>query len=162
MCVHWLSFVVDLKSLVHQMSSFPGSSLPPFPRLVSSTHHQLRNQVVEARFSLAARYHLRRRVQRRQLNSIELDVTPMLLATTMTSSRSCGVETRHTRTLTTLQNPPYNMYRVGANAHWARRVVPRSVFSNQECTSHCHITQDTHYSSFRKPESQSHHSQSVT
>ena len=113
-------------------------------------------------FPFAARYNLRLRVRSRQLNSGELDVTPMCLASTMTTSRSNGVETRHTRTLTTLQNPPYNMYRVGANAHWARRVNLRSVFSNQECTSHCHITQDTHYSSCRKPESQSHHSQSIT
>ena len=162
MRVHWLSCIVDL--LV---------ACPPdvFLRLFSSPlfssrlfHTPLAPKPVcgSADFPFAARYNLRLRVRSRQLNSGELDVTPMCLASTMTTSRSCGVETRHTRTLTTLQNPPYNMYRVGANAHWARRVNLRSVFSKQECTSHCLMSHDTHYSSYMKPESLSRHSQSVT
>ena len=143
--------------------SSSGSSLPPVS-LSRLFHTPLapKPSCGSADFSFAARFNLCRRVQSRQLNSFELDVTPMFLATAITASRSNGVETRHTRTLTTLQNPPYNMYRVGANAHWARRVNLRSVFSKQECTSHCLMSHDTHYSSYMKPESLSRHSQSVT
>ena len=118
-----------------------------------------------ADFPVAARYNLRLRVRSRQLNSGELDVTPMYLAIAMTTSRSGGVETRHTGTLTISTETPLQHVQSGGRTNCAGRVcncVLCSVFSKQECTSHVHITQDTHYSSHWQPESQSSNSPSVT
>ena len=149
------------------INSLPNQSTGFSPFYLNYGHEpvtptQLLKGCGSADFSFAARFNLCRRVQSRQLNSFELDVTPMFLATAMTTSRSNGVETRQQGTLLTSTQPPYNMYRVGANAHWARRVKLHSVFSKQECTSHCLMSHDTHYSSYMKPESLSRHSQSVT
>ena len=143
--------------------SSSGSSLPPVS-LSRLLHTPLapKPSCGSADFSFAARFNLCRRVQSRQLNSFELDVTPMFLATAITASRSNGVETRHTRTQTNSTKPPLQHTLVGDERTGKKRVQLRSVFSKQECSSHCHILQNTHYSSYREPESQSHRSQSVT
>ena len=101
-----------------------GSSLPPI--LVSTLPHafKLRNQVVEARLDysfFATCNNLRRHVQSRQLNSGELDVTPIRLATAMAASRSCGVETRQLGTQSTSTKPPYNIHNVGDERSLAGR-----------------------------------------
>ena len=101
-----------------------GSSLPPF--LDSTLPHafKLRNQVVEARldyFFLAACTNLCRCVQRRQLNSGELDVTPIRLATAMMASRSCGVEMRQLGTRSISTKPPYNIHSTGDERSLAGR-----------------------------------------
>ena len=69
--------VVDLLSLVHQMSS-SGSSLPPF--LVPTLPHAFSSETKlwkRGVSSLAALLNPHRRVRSRQLNSCELDVTSM-------------------------------------------------------------------------------------
>ena len=68
----------------------------------------------------------------------------------------------HTRTLTLYKIPLTTYTKWGRTLTGKEESVSRSVFSKQECTSHCHIIQDAHYSSHRKPESQFHHFQSVT
>ena len=143
--------------------SSSGSSLPP-ASLSRLFHTPLapKPSCGSADFSFAARFNLYRRVQSRQLNSFELDVTPMFLATAITASRSNGVETRHTRTQTNSTKPPLQHTLAGDERTGKKRVQLRSVFSKQECTSHCLMSHDTHYSSYMKPESLSRHSQSVT
>ena len=106
-----------------QCCSF-GSSLPPI--LVSTLPHafKLRNQIVDARLDdsfFAACDNLRHRVQSRQLNSGELDVTPIPLAIAMTASRSCGVESRQQGTQSTSTKPPYNIHSVGDERSLAGR-----------------------------------------
>ena len=83
-----------------------------------------------ADFRIAARYNLRRRIRSRQLNSSELDVTPMYLAITMTMSRSGGVETRHKRTLTNSTETPFTTCTEwGTNELCRKSVQLRSLFS---------------------------------
>ena len=104
--------------------SSSGSSLPPF--LVSTLPHAFSSETNLWKRGwiysfLAPCNNLCRRVQSQQLNSGELDVTPIRLATTMTASRSGGVESRQQGTQSTLQNPLYNMHNVGDERQLAGR-----------------------------------------
>ena len=100
---------------------------------------ELRNQIVEARFCqffFAAFANLRRRVRSRQLNSSELNVTPMLDDAAATLSRSSGAESRQQGIVNTLQNPLYSIHS-GGERQPARRVqfVHFVHVQGQECTT---------------------------
>ena len=95
--------------------------------LVSTLPHafKVRNQIVEARcdyFLFAAYNNLRRQVQSRQLNSSELDVTPMCKCYFNDVSGSSGAKSRQHGAQSTLQNPLYNMHSTGDERSLAGRV----------------------------------------
>ena len=91
---------------------FPPALL--FPLSLSQLFHtpsELRNQIVEARldyFLLSCCGNLRRRVQRRQLNSGELDVTPMSKDIAATSSQLSGAESGNKEPNKLSTKPPYS------------------------------------------------------
>ena len=78
-------------------------------------------------FSFAARSNLRRRVQRRQLNSSELNVTPMSGDTVATSSRSSSAESGQQGTQTDSTETPLHL-RWGTKRWFTvkKEYVPRS------------------------------------
>ena len=117
------------------MSSF-GSCLPPFssPRFF---HTPLAPKPVcgSADFSVAARYNLRLRVRSRQLNSGELDVTPMYLRLRrrhpdLAAWRRDTLEHKQYYTI-----PLTACTRRGRTLTGQEELKLRSVFSKQECTT---------------------------
>ena len=133
-----------------------GSSLPPFLVSTLPDAFKLRNQIGEARcdyFLFAAYNNLRRQVQSRQLNSGELDVTPMCRCYCNDVSGSSGAESRQHGTQSTIQNPLYNIQSLGDERQLAGRVSCSKLRSKSGMYNHRHMNQDTHYSSHMKPKS---------
>ena len=94
---------------------------------------------------------LSRRVRSRQLNSCELDVTPMGDATS-TTRPDLSAWRRDTHTNNKATKPPYKSQHWGTNSLAGRGCTVRSrSCSKQECTTIVHMTRMSHDSS---PENQ--------
>ena len=119
-CASTGCLVVDLLSLVHQMSS-SGSSLPPF--LVPTLPHAFSSETKlwkRGVSSLAALLNPHRRVRSRQLNSCELDVTSMRSSDCADGLRSWAWSRGNKETKRTLYKTPLQL-RWGTNVSLARK-----------------------------------------